>query len=367
MGSGAVWRGLVRSGAVWYVWGGNMVHSQQLAALRRDLREAFPSSIPSLNADGKLHSAFSGLSTALPGLDQLLAGQGLPKGRISELTGATTSGKTAVALQIVAAATKAGQAVAWIDLPRAFFPPSAQAAGVQLDRLVIIRPADVTEALKAADILLRGQSFALIVFDWASEPAHRSGASRAGASRADAARAGAAQAGASRGDGTPAESTRARTAQPTPSLDPGAAIARLNGLCSLSETVLLFITTPKTAREPLRYYATVRLEIQRQAPAPTVSPVESESLKGGDAPPPVRLESGEMPPVGAQSALESHPNRARLRLVGLPMRPASPSIAIRMVKNKLGAPEGRCEVGLNGNETHWMPLHSGLPNTSPTP
>lgn len=274
----------------------DMATAQQVAALRQTLREAFPTTMPSMHQQQRLHGEQVGLSTGLPVLDQLLAGQGLPRGRISELTGTTSSGKTTLALQLVACATRAGQPVAWIDAPHAFYPPSALRAGVVQERLLLIRPADLGQALRAADILLRGQAFPLVVFDWCSDPAW--------------------------GD--------------APS-DPGMAIARLNGLCALSETSLLFITSTRTARDPLRYYASLRLETRREEVA--LSPVPPEAAGGQE------------------------PRRPRLRLVGMPSRVPSLQLVVQVVKNKLGAPGGRCEVKLDGTEADRMPLHPGLPHT----
>ena len=195
-----------------------MDRTQQIAALRRELRSTFPSSHPISAPGAGLHEDASGLPTGLKGLDQLLSGQGLPRGRISELTGAPSSGKTTLAFQIIATATRAGLPVAYIDAARTFYPPSAAAMGIDLDRLLLVQAKDLTAAFKAADILLRGQAFPLVIFDWGTDP------------------------------------------PPGPAfLDQGSAIARLNGLCALSKAVMLFLTTPKTAREPIRYYATCLL------------------------------------------------------------------------------------------------------------
>src|SRR6266508_1526016 len=71
-------------------------------------------------------------------VDALLGG-GLPRGRLSEIAGARSSGKTSLALASAARAGAAKQLVAWIDGPGELYPPVAAAQGVDLERLLIVK------------------------------------------------------------------------------------------------------------------------------------------------------------------------------------------------------------------------------------
>lgn len=99
------------------------------------------------------------------GLDRLLAG-GLPKGKLTELVGRRSSGRFAVALSALASATSAGEAAALVDLDGHLDPQCAAEAGVDLERLLWVRPrrANVRQALAACEILL-GTGFPLVVAD----------------------------------------------------------------------------------------------------------------------------------------------------------------------------------------------------------
>lgn len=127
--------------------------------------------------------------TGIAAVDELLHG-GLPAGAISELTGATSSGRTSLALRFVAQRTAEARACAWVDVNDAFDPESAAANGVQLRRLLWVRCRDevgsaaarkisngmgkwqtrprwarLDEGLRATDLLLQGGGFAAIVLD----------------------------------------------------------------------------------------------------------------------------------------------------------------------------------------------------------
>ncbi|MFZ0888881.1 MAG: ATPase domain-containing protein [Candidatus Binataceae bacterium] len=80
------------------------------------------------------------LSSGLISLDTLIGG-GIVRGRISEIVGPSGSGKTSLAARFIAAATRRGEAAAWIDLAGAFDPASAAASGVDLPRTLWVHPA----------------------------------------------------------------------------------------------------------------------------------------------------------------------------------------------------------------------------------
>lgn len=119
------------------------------------------------------------LATGLVELDASLGG-GFPCGRISEICGPPSSGRTALALRLVRRALggkaegsfdqgraegSATPFVGWIDLGDAFDPPSASACGIDLERLLWVRPRSCQEALRSCDRLLQTEGFDLVVFD----------------------------------------------------------------------------------------------------------------------------------------------------------------------------------------------------------
>lgn len=103
------------------------------------------------------------VQTGIESIDQLV--QGLPCPGIVELCGPDGSGRTRVALELASAATRARRAVAWVDPLRVLYPPAAAALGVDLDRLLIIRPpADGSHPeIWATEQLLRSGCFALVI------------------------------------------------------------------------------------------------------------------------------------------------------------------------------------------------------------
>src|ERR1700677_1088068 len=78
------------------------------------------------------------IPTGTPELDALLGG-GIPRGNITEITGASTTGRTSLALSILARATGQGAVCAWVDVQDAFDPETASAYGIQLERLLWLR------------------------------------------------------------------------------------------------------------------------------------------------------------------------------------------------------------------------------------
>lgn len=104
------------------------------------------------------------LVTGLPPVDRLLGG-GLPRGRLCEIVGGPCSGRTSLSLALLAATTRSGGSAAWIDLPDAFDPRSAWAAGVELSRVLWIRAPRLREALRSTERLLEARGFAGIFLD----------------------------------------------------------------------------------------------------------------------------------------------------------------------------------------------------------
>jgi hypothetical protein len=112
-------------------------------------------------------------ATGLPEIDLLLGG-GFPRGGVSEIAGPPSSGRTSLALALLARATASGEEVAVVDAADAFDPPSARAAGVDLARVLWLRPGGVAPALRSVAHLLAVRGFAVVVLDVAGlgrEPA----------------------------------------------------------------------------------------------------------------------------------------------------------------------------------------------------
>jgi hypothetical protein len=97
-------------------------------------------------------------------LDAVLDG-GLPRGRLSEIVGPVSCGKTALLYTLLAAGTARGEVVALVDLADAFLPPVAAAAGVDLTRTLWVRPTSVRDALRCAELLLDASGFGAVAID----------------------------------------------------------------------------------------------------------------------------------------------------------------------------------------------------------
>jgi len=105
------------------------------------------------------------IPTGALSLDIALGVGGLPKGRITEIYGPESSGKTTLALQVVAEAQKIGGAAAFIDAEHALDTSYAQRLGVDVDNLLISQPDFGEQALEIAEILIRSNGVDVIVID----------------------------------------------------------------------------------------------------------------------------------------------------------------------------------------------------------
>jgi hypothetical protein len=120
------------------------------------------------------------ITTGVAALDALLGG-GWPQGKVGELVGPASSGRSAAAAAAVAAATARGEVTAWLDPADAFDPASMAAAGVDLERVLWVRSRGVGEAVRAAELVLETGGFTVVVLDLGAAAAaarERSGASR---------------------------------------------------------------------------------------------------------------------------------------------------------------------------------------------
>ncbi len=105
------------------------------------------------------------ISTGSISLDMALGIGGVPRGRIVEIFGPESSGKTTVALHIIAEAQKAGGSAAFIDAEHALDPEYARALGVDVDSLLVSQPDTGEQALEIAEALVRSGAIDVIVVD----------------------------------------------------------------------------------------------------------------------------------------------------------------------------------------------------------
>src|SRR5437867_9624174 len=106
-----------------------------------------------------------GISTGALSLDLALGGKGLPRGRVIEIFGPESSGKTTVMLHAIAQAQKTGGVAAFIDAEHALDPGWAKKVGVNLEELLISQPSCAEEALKIAEMLIKSNAVDIIVID----------------------------------------------------------------------------------------------------------------------------------------------------------------------------------------------------------
>ena len=109
------------------------------------------------------------MPSGVAALDALLDG-GVPRGRISEVLGPPSSGRTSLLLTLLATTTRRGDVVAWVDLADALHPESCTQAGVDLHRLLWVRPRQTADGLRCTEVLLQAGGFALVALDCGAVP-----------------------------------------------------------------------------------------------------------------------------------------------------------------------------------------------------
>jgi hypothetical protein len=146
------------------------------AAIRVQIESRLANRVPAA-LTLKIKQALELFSTGMAEVDTILGG-GIPRGAITEVSGAASTGKTSLALSTLAVITQLGNACAWVDVNDALSPEATAAAGVELRRLLWLRMSadrrqNVTDkpwsrmeqALKATDLLLQTGGFGAIVLD----------------------------------------------------------------------------------------------------------------------------------------------------------------------------------------------------------
>ena len=113
----------------------------------------------------KMDADFDGISTGALSLDLALGGHGLPRGRIVEMFGPESSGKTTLALHVAAVAQREGGVAAIIDVEHALSPVWAKKCGINLEKLLVSQPEAGEEALEITEMLVRSCSVDVIIID----------------------------------------------------------------------------------------------------------------------------------------------------------------------------------------------------------
>jgi recombination protein RecA len=134
------------------------------AALTQIDRAFGKGSVMKLGVKGKIEG-IEAISTGSLGLDLALGIGGLPKGRVVEIYGPESSGKTTLALHVVAEVQKKGGTAAFIDAEHALDPTYAHKLGVNLDDLLVSQPDTGEQALEITDTLVRSGAVDVIVID----------------------------------------------------------------------------------------------------------------------------------------------------------------------------------------------------------
>ena len=116
-------------------------------------------------SDSPIVGGIPGIPTGALSLDLALGGRGVPRGRVVELFGPESSGKTTLALHVIASAQKLGGIGAFIDAEHALDPTWAKRLGVNLEELLVSQPSYGEEALQIAEMLIQSNAVDVIVID----------------------------------------------------------------------------------------------------------------------------------------------------------------------------------------------------------
>ncbi|WP_024303303.1 recombinase RecA [Pseudogulbenkiania sp. MAI-1] len=139
--------------------------SKALAAALAQIEKQFGKGSIMRMSDNQITENLQVISTGSLGLDLALGVGGLPRGRVVEIYGPESSGKTTLCLQVVAEAQKLGGTCAYIDAENALDPTYAQKLGVNVEDLLISQPDTGEQALEICDMLVRSGGLDVIVVD----------------------------------------------------------------------------------------------------------------------------------------------------------------------------------------------------------
>src|SRR5450755_727626 len=139
--------------------------AKALAAALSQIEKQFGKGSIMKLGDADVEKGIEVVSTGSLGLDMALGVGGLPRGRVVEICGPESSGKTTLALQVIANIQKLGGTAAFIDAEHALDPQYAQRLGVDTSELLLSQPDNGEQALEIADMLVRSASVDCVVID----------------------------------------------------------------------------------------------------------------------------------------------------------------------------------------------------------
>src|SRR3990167_628677 len=135
------------------------------AALSQIEKQFGRGAIMRLSGDEQISRDIDVISTGSLGLDMALGVGGLPRGRVVEIYGPESSGKTTLTLQTIAACQKTGGAAAFVDAEHALDAIYAAKLGVNVDKLLVSQPDTGEQALEITDMLVRSGAVDMVVID----------------------------------------------------------------------------------------------------------------------------------------------------------------------------------------------------------
>ncbi|MFT4709056.1 MAG: recombination protein RecA [Planctomycetota bacterium] len=139
---------------------------KSLTGALADIEQSYGTgAIMRLGGENAIINEITGVSSGSISLDMALGGKGMPHGRICEIYGPESSGKTTLTLHIIAEAQKTGGICAFIDAEHALDPSYARKLGVKLDDLLVSQPDCGEQALEIVETLVRSDSIDVIVID----------------------------------------------------------------------------------------------------------------------------------------------------------------------------------------------------------
>src|SRR5579863_5593258 len=136
-----------------------------LAAALGQIEKQFGKGTVMRLGDGASSYDIEGVSTGSLGLDIALGIGGLPKGRVVEIFGPESSGKTTLTLQVIAEVQRAGGTAAFVDAEHALDPSYAEKLGVNINDLLVSQPDTGEQALEITDMLVRSNAVDIVVID----------------------------------------------------------------------------------------------------------------------------------------------------------------------------------------------------------
>ncbi len=136
-----------------------------LNAALSQIEKQFGKGAVMLMGDGSPVANIQAISTGSLGLDIALGIGGLPKGRVVEIFGPESSGKTTLTLQVIAQCQKMGGTAAFVDAEHALDPSYAEKLGVKIDELLVSQPDTGEQALEIVDMLVRSSAVDVVVVD----------------------------------------------------------------------------------------------------------------------------------------------------------------------------------------------------------